>query len=92
MQIALDIVARSNRLESFDHPGRVIGPVRRLVHRQVVDSADFVEIDELVGGADDLDRGVAVERRFERDPGKDAAVMKGLRRFDPVRLQLLQLT
>ena len=49
-----------------------------------VDVPHLVEIDELVRGADDLNRGIAIERQFKRDPSKDTAVVKRRQRLDPV--------
>ena len=60
-------------MAELNHPlGRAL-PVGGLCDRQVIYSADLVQIDERVRLAHDLKTGFDIDSRFQTYPGEDAS-------------------
>ena len=87
LQIALNVVGRAEGLAKLDHPVRVALPICGLGDRQVVGTADLVQIDKLMRLAHDLKARITIEGGLQADPCKDASVMKLLESRDSIARQ-----
>src|SRR3989304_8836958 len=76
LKIDLDVVCNVGFLAQIDHAQRVVAPVGCFSHWQIVDPADFIEIDELASLANDLKAAFAIESWFEAGPCEYPRVVK----------------
>src|SRR5205823_4496416 len=61
LQVLLDVVPGAYAVECVEHAQRIILPVGRLGHWQIVDAANLVQIDESVRRLDDGERRLDIE-------------------------------
>jgi hypothetical protein len=84
LQILLDVVPSADTVEGIEHAQRIIAPVGRLGYWQIVDAANLVQIDEIAGRLNDGERRLDIEGWLQRNPGENAARVKGLEGGDAI--------
>lgn len=84
LQVSLHIMHRAEPLAQIDHAQRILAPVNRRGHREIVGPADLVQVNKRMSSLNDLQAGRAVERGFETDPREDARVVKSSQSGDSI--------